>query len=101
MRFRSSIVGGAALGMETSYSLEPILDVPVGRIRFCTLIALTTSSADSPFDCNSVVLRSTCTWRCFPPYGYGTEAPGTVIRRVRTKLSVRSFSVCSENPVHD
>ena len=61
IRFRSAIVCGAALGIETSYSLGPILDVPVGRIRFCTLIALTTSSADRPFDCNAVVFRSTCT----------------------------------------
>ena len=51
IRFRSAIVCGAALGMETSYSLGPIFDVPVGRIRFCALIALTTSSADRPFDC--------------------------------------------------
>src|SRR5437667_250689 len=36
--------------METSYSLDPILDVRVGRIRFRTMIALTTSSADSMLD---------------------------------------------------
>src|SRR5947208_14263136 len=59
MRFRSATVCGAALGMETSYSLGPIFEVPVGRIRFCRLIALTTSSADKPFDCNAVVFRST------------------------------------------
>src|SRR6266478_6057982 len=61
IRFKSVIVCGAALGMETSYSLDPILEVPVGRTKFCKLIAFTTSSGDSPFDCSAVVFRSTCT----------------------------------------
>ena len=77
----------AAFGMSTSYSRLPILEVPVGRIRFCALIALTTSSGDRPFDCSAVVFRSTCTWRCLPPYGYGIEAPGTVTSWVRMKFS--------------
>ncbi len=35
--------------MSTSYSFDPIFAVPDGRIRFCALIALTTSSGDKPF----------------------------------------------------
>src|SRR5271165_94906 len=38
MRFRSTTVCGAAFGMSTSYSRVPILEVPVGRIKFCALM---------------------------------------------------------------
>jgi len=37
------------------------LEVPVGRIRFCTLMALTTSARTGPWTANAVVFRSTCT----------------------------------------
>ena len=32
------------------------------------------------------------TWRCFPPKGYGTEAPGTVTNWVRRKFNAMSLS---------
>ncbi len=84
--FSSATVTGLPL-MSTSYSYGPIFDVPPGKIRFWALMALTTSSGDSPRACSAAMSRSTCTWRCLPPYGYGMAAPSTVTRRVRMKLS--------------
>ena len=41
-------------------------------------MAFTTSAGESPLACSSVGWRSTMIWRCFPPYGQGMAAPGTV-----------------------
>ena len=41
--------------------------VPVGRIRFCALMAFTMSTGESPLDCSSVESRSTEIRRCLPP----------------------------------
>ncbi len=53
--------------VSTAYSNAPILDVPEGRIRFCALIALTTSVGESPLDWSAARFRSTWIWRCLPP----------------------------------
>ena len=45
--FSPSIVVGL-LFVSIAYSKVPILDVPAGRIRFCALIALTTSAGARP-----------------------------------------------------
>src|SRR5271155_2196467 len=84
--FNSATVVGLLL-VSTAYSKAPIFEVPEGRTRFCALIALTTSRGESPFDWSALVSRSTCPWRCFPPYGYGMAHPGTVIKRVRMKFT--------------
>src|SRR5450631_893402 len=82
----------------TSYSNWSILTVPDGNTRFCRDKALTTSVADSPFDCSNEGLRSTMICRCLPPYGYGMEAPGTVTNCVLRKLSPTSLRSASERP---
>ena len=43
----------------TLYSKVPIFAVPAGKMRFCALIAFTTSSGESPFACRAAVFRST------------------------------------------
>ena len=53
--------------MLTSYSNPPIFDVPPGRIRFCTLIALTTSVGDSDLAWSAAGSRSTWICGCLPP----------------------------------
>src|SRR5258708_22189617 len=53
MRLSCAMVWGAALAMSTSYSFVPILDVPVGRIRFWAEIAVTTSNGERPFACKA------------------------------------------------
>ncbi len=63
----SSLTVVGAPFMSTWYSNAPIFVVPAGRIRFCRVMALTTSSGESPFDCSAVVFRSTWTCRCLPP----------------------------------
>ena len=45
--------------MSTLYSKAPIFAVPAGRMRFCALIAFTTSSGDSPFAWSAAVFKST------------------------------------------
>ncbi len=79
----------------TLYSCVPIFAVPPGRIRFCALIAFTTSIGASPFACSARVSRSTTIWRILPPNGSGTAAPWTVASCVRMKLLPRSYSCCS------
>ena len=66
--FNPSIVPGALL-VSTAYSNWPIFAVPAGRIRFCALIALTTSEAERPRDCSAWRSRSTWICRGLPPYG--------------------------------
>ncbi len=51
----------------TVYSVSPNLAVPEGRIRFCMLIALTTSAGDRPRACSACVSRSTEIMRFLPP----------------------------------
>ena len=79
------------------YSFGPILAVPVGRIRFCALNALTTSEGVRPLASNARVSRSTEISRDLPPYGYGTAAPGIVTSCGRRKFSAVSLSACSES----
>src|SRR5438128_3087386 len=74
--FSSVTVRGLAF-IATSYSNSPIFAVPDGSTRFCWPRAVTTSVGDSPFDWSRRWSRSTMTWRCLPPYGNGTDAPGT------------------------
>ena len=75
--FSSAIVPGVPF-ISTLYSSGPILAVPVGRVRFCAFMALTTSIGESPFACSRGRSRSTWTCRILPPYGYGVAAPCTV-----------------------
>ena len=57
-----------AVAMLSLYLVSTIYHaVPEGRIRFCWLSAVRTSPGASPFDWSSPGLRSTITWRCFPP----------------------------------
>ena len=37
-------------------------------------------------------------WRCLPPYGHGTAAPGTVTSWVAWKLAAKSINCCSDSP---
>jgi hypothetical protein len=53
-------------------------------------MAFVTSDADRPLERSAEGSRSTCTWRCLPPYGYGMAAPGIVASPVRTMLLPRS-----------
>ena len=46
--FSSAVVSGLPF-ISTSYSYWPIFEVPEGRIRFCVLMALTTSLGAKPF----------------------------------------------------
>ena len=55
--------------MSHVYSMSPIFAVPAGRIRFCALIALTTSAGDRPLACSACGSRSTEICGCLPPYG--------------------------------
>ena len=72
------------------------LTVPEGRVRFWALIALLTSVGVSPFACSARLSMSISIWRCLPPLGRGIEAPWTVARGTRTKLSAVSKRTCSE-----
>ena len=92
--FSSEIVVGVPF-ISTAYSMGPSLAVPDGVIRFCALTALTMSLGVSPNCCSFAGSRSTITWRCLPPYGYGSAAPCTVASCVRRKLLPRSKSCCS------
>src|SRR5271156_1433143 len=92
--FSSAMVWGE-LFVSTSYSKEPILAVPEGTIKFWLLTAFTTSTGERPFDWSAVMLRSTMTFRCFPPYGYGMAVPGTLMRPTRIKFCPMSESCCS------
>jgi len=51
------------IGNRNMYSLDPIFEVPVGRMRFCRLIALTTSSA-TILCWQRQVSGSEYDWRC-------------------------------------
>ena len=53
--------------MRTVYSVAPNFAVPEGRIRFCTLMAFTTSAGDSPRACSAAMSRSTEMSRFLPP----------------------------------
>ena len=79
IRFRSSIVCGAALGISKRRTLsQPILDVPVGRIRFCSADRVDHVQRRSPLDCNAAVIQvhlhltllaavgigNRCAWNC-------------------------------------
>ncbi len=50
-----------------SLSSEPILAVPLGRMRFWTLIALTTSVGESPRALSLFGSISTIIWGILPP----------------------------------
>src|SRR5258708_10396794 len=95
--FSSGVVGGIAF-MATSYSNSQILAVPDGRTMFCWPRAVTTAAGESALDWSRRWSRSTMTWRCLPPYGYGMEAPGTVTSWVRKKLRPTSLSSDSDMP---
>src|SRR5271166_3833389 len=84
--------------VRTSYSNCEIFAVPEGSTRYCAATAVRTSAGESPFACSRAGLKLIITWRCLPPYGYGTTAPGTVTNWVRRKFRPRSLSCCSDNP---
>jgi len=94
MLFRPASESGLAF-ISTAYSVEPIFAVPVGTIRFCAVIAFTTSVGDRLRSCSLRVSMSIMIWRCLPPYGSGTDAPGTVASCVFRKLLPKSYSSCS------
>src|ERR1700712_637745 len=79
----------------TVYSVEPNLAVPEGRIRFCRLMALTTSDGERPRACSARVSRSTEITGLLPPYGNGIAAPGIVISWGRRMLTAASNIDCS------
>src|ERR1700682_3145716 len=83
--FSSATVRGLAL-RSTSYSNCPIFAVPDGNTRFCELTAARISGGASPLDWSRPGFKFTITCRCFPPYGNGMEAPGTVTSCVLRKL---------------
>src|SRR5438874_10070242 len=95
--FSSATVRGLAF-MATSYSNSPIFAVPDGSTMFCRPRAVTMSDGESLLDCSRRWSRSTMTWRCLPPYGYGMDAPGTVTSWVLGKLRPTSLSSDSERP---
>ena len=95
--FSSATVRGLAF-IATSYSNSPILAVPDGSTMFCWPRVLTMSIGARPFDWSSRGSRSTITWRCLPPYGYGMDAPGTVTSWVRRKFRPTSLSSDSDIP---
>src|SRR5262249_16831274 len=66
-----------------------------GRIKFCKLMALTTSTGVKPLAWRAWVLISTATSRCLPPYGQGMAAPGITVNCGRTKLTEVSKRICS------
>src|SRR5471032_1201888 len=100
MLFRPAMVSGEPF-MLTLNSVLPIFAVPDGRIRFCALMAVTTSVGVMPFACSAWVSRSTDTRRDLPPYGYGTAAPGMVTSCGRRKLTAVSNSDCSGSVLLD
>jgi len=53
-------------------------------------------SGEMPFDWQAERSMSTITWRIFPPYGVGMEAPCTVASPTRRKFTPRSFTWASE-----
>ena len=53
--------------ISTLYSVGPIFTEPEGNARFCELMALITSTGDSPLACSAGMSTFTETWRCFPP----------------------------------
>ena len=74
MSLSASIVGGIAL-VRTVYSVLPIFSSPPGRVRFCALTALTTSSGVRPLASSFVGSMSTMIWRYLPPAGVGSVTP--------------------------
>ncbi len=75
MSFNWSMLEGVAL-VRTAYWVLPILAVPDGRVRFCALTALTTSSGVRPRATSFAGSRSTMIWRYLPPDGVGSVTPG-------------------------
>ena len=69
------MVAGVAL-VRTVYCVSPIFAVPDGRVRFCALTALTTSSGVNPLARSLDGSRSTMIWRYLPPAGVGSVMPG-------------------------
>ena len=63
--FSSATVCG--LAFSSTYIPAPRFRVPEGRIRFCALIALTTSTGVRPLACSAAVSRSTKISRNLPP----------------------------------
>src|SRR3954470_8820492 len=96
MSFSSLALGGLLLSW-TGYSCRPIFAVPAGKIRFWLPIAVETSAGDTPSAYMRSGSRSTMTWRCLPPYGYGLCNPGIVINCGRRVLIARSNICCSGN----
>jgi hypothetical protein len=66
MSLRPLMASGEAFNL-TLYSVSPSLAVPEGRIRFCALMALTTSEGARPRDCIACMSRSTEITRILPP----------------------------------
>jgi hypothetical protein len=73
--------------MLTAYSCPPILAVPVGRIRFCALIAALTSWAATPYASSFCGSRSTEICRLLPPYGRGNVVPCTTASCCRIRYT--------------
>src|ERR1700722_6993210 len=89
MRLSPAIVSGDPFSAMAN-SVEPILAVPEGKMRFCALTAFTMSFGVRPLASSAEVSRSTEIRRDLPPYGYGTATPGMVTRRGRRKLKAAS-----------
>src|SRR6185437_279677 len=79
-----------------SYSVGPTFAVPPGKIRFCALMAATTSCGARFFAFSAGKFRSTEITRVFPPYGHGTNAPRVVESPMRTWFAVTSNNSCSD-----
>ena len=65
-----SLIFSSTVGLALSATFQsnlPIFSSPAGRIRFCTEMALTTSSAETLWACIACWSRSTCTCRTLPP----------------------------------
>src|SRR4051812_36648339 len=92
--FRSSRIDGVPF-TSTLYSVEPIFVVPEGRMRFCTLMAFTTSWPVIPLAFSAWRSRSTETTFVRPPYGHGICAPFTTERPTRICVCARSYIDCS------
>src|SRR2546422_5779290 len=84
--FNASSTSGE-LFIFTRYSVSPIFAVPLGSVRFCALMALFTSRAESPLACNFAGFRSTITWRTLPPNGAGKVRQVMVEDRKSTRLN--------------
>jgi hypothetical protein len=70
VRIGASLSSSGRSGLELSlmlYSMSSIFSVPAGMIRFCSPIALLTSTADRPLERSASGSMSTCTSRCLPP----------------------------------